>query len=145
MKKTYFCKYLPVEGDIKEGDLISKNEVNRIPSLAQKIFLHKYKKDGFYKVKLFLCSRDIQVGNKYINPIYPDKEQEMTYESFKNKSTWSYNKDNFKVIGEISKDAIWIKEGDEFDADKVKIIGTKGVSQMPVYVEIKCPTCKTFH
>lgn len=67
------------------------------------------------KVKLFLCSRDIQVGDEITNSNYYNtslKVDELPLrKAYKN---W------YKIIGEISSDATWVKEGDEFTEDQIK-------------------------
>lgn len=95
--KPYFAKYLPVKGEIK--------------------------------AKLFLCSRDIQVGDKYFHDdFYPypvgdiadtntkvmNAHMMVSNEGEDYEGDWSY-----KVVGEISPEATWVKEGDEFDEDEV--------------------------
>ena len=102
--KPYFTKYLPVEVEIKEGE-----PFDTIVGIYGK------------KMKLFLCSRDIQVGD--------------TFHSFSGMSELKWDgkfqlhPDDFKVIGEISNEATWVKEGDEFDESEIKII------QRPKYKE----------
>ena len=105
--KPYFCKYLPVEGEIKKGlpiawwigdkhgDVVIASEDGKWPK--------KYK-----VTKLFLCSRD-----------NPDK-----------------------IIGEVSQDAKWVKDGMEFSQEDIDIYD---VSHLPVNViHFKCPHCGTF-
>ena len=126
--KQYFAKYLPVEDEI---GLTTYDSINgELP--------------GSQPVKLFLCSRDIQVGDeyytsdfqKYKTPLEPDED------FFKG------NNDRFKVIGEISPNAKWVKEGDEFDENQIltKYKSTKaGLSENYIlYAEIKCLCCETF-
>lgn len=167
MKKTYFAKYLPVEGEIKKGDMVLNTHLEEwVGVLLQEVPKNKKIKaivnyNSLYhnifnckKVKLFLCSRDKNVGEKILVEL-DNKEIKEFIVDLEIAAFGVFDKDKigenrhinqvFKVIGEISADAIWVKEGDEFDADEVKIIGTEGTSQMPVYVEIKCGQCKTFH
>jgi hypothetical protein len=88
--KKYFAKYLPVEGEIK-------------------------------KVKLFLCSRNIEVGDKYYyNGTETDIcDSEIRLEQIKEQEE-KHGQKRFKVIGEISPEAIWVKEGDEFNEVDVR-------------------------
>jgi len=104
--KQYFAKYLPVEGGIKEGDIIL--DIFSQYSKAHKSNLQS-RNPPKVKYKLFLCSRDIQVGDKVLDEEFCD---------------WIVQENDLKalhlltkVIGEISPDARWVKEGDEFDAD----------------------------
>lgn len=111
----YFTKYIPVEGEIKEGDMIRHPTTGNVSTHFDGDGVHWINNHtDWKKVKLLLCSRDITLDDCVI-----------------------------KVIGEISPDAIWVKEGDEFEEDEVNII------QLPIsklnHVEIKCPTCGRFH
>lgn len=69
--------------------------------------------------KLSLCSRDIQVGDIF-NFISSDGKlfERKFVEEFndhEDKINW------FKIIGEISPNATWVKEGDEFDKDDLQV------------------------
>lgn len=133
--KPYFTKYIQVEGEIKEGD------VNYNPSAGEYgIFMPSGKSiynpnsDGCYKVKLFLCSRDIQIDDQVVPlgntkkwkilDIYTDNQQRLiaTIKESSLKQYWECFVDNLtKPIGEISPEALgYVKEGDEFDEDKIK-------------------------
>jgi hypothetical protein len=143
----YFAKYLPVEGEIKEGDKFFAWDTlqSRLAVLADKNSPAPIK-----IAKLFLCSRDIQVGDKvrasgcvrrdkqldgHPVEIYGyryDAAKEITLKVPKqgaNKDLWSIEEDDtlvtdssiVKLIGEISPDAIWVKEGDEFEEDNLRI------------------------
>lgn len=65
---------------------------------------------------MFLCSRDIQVGDKYKVPKYPGSNEYDDVERYASEPM----EDSFKVIGEISPDATWVKEGDEFDENEIE-------------------------
>lgn len=120
LTKEKYCKHgepcLYAEGDIGISGKPYKSEIGAKP------------------IKLFLCSRDIQVGDKVNNNNIiktieqnkgsnPDEikllEDDLTHWFTFEQGGLSTNKDTFKVIGEISPDAIWVKEGDEFDEDKL--------------------------
>ena len=149
--KKYFAKYLPAEG----GSLIIKN----IGGKEERII-----------GKLFLCSRDIQVGDKMWSSISGSlKEYTRTLQMDFDIAPPSYTGDpdlgSFKVIAPISPQALWVKEGDEFDEDELSIWDDSGSycdaeSWIPfitiekeawidlgenLIVGIKCPTCKIFH
>lgn len=114
--------------------------------------------------KLLLCSRDIQVGD-IASASYPSTvtKNAMVIESMDDMSVphWrvKYNDDpefyywekdvTFKVIGAISPEAAWIKEGDEFDETEVhRCFVHENVSTlshpMKRKVQIKGP-CGHFH
>lgn len=123
MSKEYFAKYLPVEGEIKEGDKFIHTELNEkgiytaINIDANFIDSVRGEGDEFSdpvvpiryckKVKLFLCSRD-----------NPDE-----------------------IIGEVSEDAKWVKEDMEFSQEDIDIYD---VQHLPTIVHFKCPHCGTF-
>jgi hypothetical protein len=163
----YFAKYLPVEGEIKEGDIAldpfnlpyhCKAHMNGLALYDKdEVCLYKLEEytDKFKKAKLFLCSRDIQVGDeaKAYCPatgihdfhVYAIDEEEgggsYIYRSVPSEEGAGWAADScFKVIGEISPDAVWVKEGDEFAEDQLRLY-TLGI---PI-VHFKCPTCNTFH
>ncbi len=136
MDKLYFAKYLPVEGEIKEGDTFLEHGIS-YRLLHKKVdewvicTLNLEKQFSTVcknpvKSKLFLCSKDIQVGDK---AIYENKEVIITgyderfliWEFEGMPAPVDYDKKLlFKIIGEISPEATWIKEGDEFDEYEVQ-------------------------
>lgn len=163
--KPYFAKYLPIEGEIKEGEVFFwKGDSMPIPLTAIEIQKENgvisYDSPGYpevceatltdcKKVKLFLCSRYIQIGDSFLFKLGYGNAQEKWCE-FKiesedethyhcstedavvtplgskqkfHKSCLPINDSNFivKVIGEISKDALQgVKEGDEFEESDVQ-------------------------
>jgi len=114
----YFAKYLPIEGEIKEGNLIATRLLPNVPignASKEQIELGINKQGNYTKVKLFLCSRNIQRNDSIYCSIEdyqkrsPILVQEHAIEALKEKRA-------FKVIGEISPEATYVKEGDEFEA-----------------------------
>lgn len=151
--KKYFAKWLPVEGEIKEGDKVRHNG-KIVTALKKEGEGDTWKTDGFptygsnlQKVKLFLCSRDIQVGdtyfwegNKYICDSTIHLGALMAIENV-------HPLDRYKVIGEISPEATWVTEGMEFDENEVEITTPFSVlleKYLPIRVKILGP-CKHFH
>lgn len=149
--KPYFAKYLPVEGEIKEGDKVLVSRPmgafigtvvsNKIVS-DNNVLMYSLNEVEKAKVKLFLCSRDVKMGDKVkieggsFNDYEIDREEQI------------FNGHLFyKIIGEISPEATWIKEGDEFDITDVKRIaigiGNPVGSEYHIY-EILGP-CGHFH
>lgn len=155
--KPYFAKYLPVEGEIKEGDMYW---FNGSPTELRKDNNDAHGMCSCKKVKLFLCSKDIQIGDKFVNPrwgLLGFQEHVCTNiemgsgENFYPKEMIIWFKEGsvnfwlpldkcYKVMGEISPEAIWVKEGDEFDEGDISRRGCLGD-----LILIKCPTCKKFH
>jgi len=148
----YFTKYLPVDGQIIEGDKVrySKGELdfpddiytvldNEKEKMSTKgvgglgIRWHKrtYKRDDgksiiesaylkigynitlsdIVKVKLFLCTYDIKVGDRF----YDEKGFDYIYQEEDFSEEYFEQNNAFKVLGEVSNEALWIKEGDEFN------------------------------
>ncbi len=163
-EKKYFSKYLPVDGDIQVGDSIldPNNNVYKCTRIDN-IYLNCSGYNGLVrisrckKVKLFLCSRDIQVGDtlikngiEYLAHSRPDG---VPFIGYYNKD-WCYlDNDCFKVLGEISPEATWVKEGDEFEEDDWQFViydmdERTILSKFPIpkfaNLEIKGP-CEHFH
>lgn len=137
--KQYFAKYLPVEGEIKEGDYYSSaTGIYKHTGGKNYVILSTYK-----KVKLFLCSRDIKVGDKVFcfdvhlnNPLHPP---ERYIDPWRIRTEGDTCNACIKVIGEISPNAIWVKEGDEFEERDISRRGCLGD-----LILIKCPCCGDF-
>lgn len=140
--KTYFTKYLSEPVIKKNGTLLSR--LYSIDPIIKEM----------EKPKLFLCSRDIQIGDKYrITGGFADDIE------FEFKEGQPKRNSAFKIIGEVSKDATWVKEGDEFDEEdwrwvtyewdteiiisKEKMIGINK-KEVPISLQIKGP-CGHFH
>lgn len=99
---------------------------------------------------LFLCSRLIEEGDEFYSELYEN-------EKFKATPKWP-KKDHkdfcYKKVKPISKEAIWVKDGDEFDAIELRPWNhTLGFS-VPIdemntrivsYVQIFNTACGHFH
>lgn len=105
MMKKYFAKLLSTGGEIIE-------EKNGFASKTPT------------KLKLFLCSSDIQIGDKvkYKN-IMPSIEllvvEGQPKDIFETTLGEVEDRGGFKVIGEISPEALWVKEGDRFSEEEI--------------------------
>lgn len=114
----YFTKYLPVEGKVEMGDYFIDTGVMSNGTLIGK----RANKEGVYdyqKVKLFLCSMDIQVGDTCILPDWP-KQKKVTDSD---DAIYFSKQGGYKVIGEISPEALsFVKEGQEFDEREIEFI-----------------------
>lgn len=193
MSKKYFVKYLPVDGKVEAGDMCMYYcsdgiQVARYTyeKKGQLYIIHgdiRIEYNGEKKAKLFLCSRDIQVGDKNIWLIVDNllfkgvtaaKLNEhgvlcTTIENAKD-TPIDINPGDFKSIGEISPDVVWINEREEFDENQIEFTLFKHI---PYYIDwteavtentylqtknrhksadvenkairILCPTCKTYH
>lgn len=164
MSKPYFAKYLPTEEakekDIKHGDRVyspdklygqSVGEKGGIITFDSRIIYDLSYTDGipkWYRIGLFLCSRDIKVGDKVtwfpFDPEYGPRvisnqqDIELVLNSEKEMTTHGY-----KVIGLISPEATWVTEGMEFDVDDLM----KMVEYQPDphdFWAIKCPHCGSY-
>ena len=124
MSKKYFAKYFPIEGEINENNnTIINNETGRVYLLyAPKSITSIALEQGDKVAKLFLCSRDTPENWNNPHVDYWDGIKE---------------EDRYRVIGEISPDATWVKEGDEFDEEEI-VVSRK---PMKKYIENN-PYCK---
>lgn len=161
--KPYFTKYLPLDGEIKDGDLIRGDNGEIFPA-------RWIPKNTTQKYKLFLCSRDIQIGDVFrstrTNPTkdlislqLPEPVENGAFPLYCYYTNdgeyiqWVPYNEGYKIIGEISPEAIWVKEeGMDFDEDEIykamwsPKFKTFGHSPgMEVRIKIKCPTCGSFH
>lgn len=167
----YFTKYIPVEEEIKEGDWFI-DEYKNIYKCIKKDNGHTWS-SGYSrsinialskKVKLFLCSRDIQVGDTVRDKT--GKEFIFTKDVAKFPKCYDLV---YKVIGEVSPEAmIFVKEGMEFDeyeewwySIKFKNFFFKYIEgdinreeyndslkreeNVKRYIKLKCSQCNTFH
>ena len=171
--KTYFTKYFPVEGEIKDGDIgldpfglpYHCKDGKMLDSDESTYYLLTDYKDKFKKVKLFLCSKDIQAGDKFdqlpgINGVCYICKGNANRFLLDDEGKYRAIETCFKVIGEISPEAIWVKEEDEFGEDDISFefgipyeddtaveYQTWKENKHKYYKTIKilCQTCKTFH
>jgi hypothetical protein len=164
----YFAKYLLVGGEIKSGDMVLKpafrwyamngDPIDEPPYLeiAGEDEVEDFPK--FKLAKLFLCSRDIQVGDEIRNPqLQLDAEWTVvpTTKDIKDlmevclQEALKHN--CFKVIGEISPEATFVKEGEEFDEGDFKLAtdiirpkkGANG-EYLPPWAWMRCKCCGEF-
>lgn len=114
--KPYFVKYFAVDGEVSTGDFfIERGHVYGPMDAATAANIRK----GFVparKAVRYLCYRDTQ-NVKSIN-IDQQQWQEMS-RSEKDEHLLSIGQ--YKVIGEISPEATWVKEGDEFDDKDIEV------------------------
>ncbi len=160
-----FTKNLPVEGEIKGGmkamyfgtDHLFK-PIAKIVDVVDDVHGSTLEDSLWKPVRLFLCSRDIQVGDK----ITLDGIEFVTYEEGEIDSSWQNHVDNgFKVIGEVSPEAVWVTEGMEFDDTQIQDCyeSWDSILWVPIkkewydsytrkkrhIVKLKCSQCNTFH
>lgn len=169
----FFSKYLPIEGEIKEGDWFRRKDGELVGKWN---LIPDYDLTNYTKVVMFFCSKNIIKG-EILRVFKPD----MSYwidcelleivtdgetEAFKLNSPKfgefaSLSKNCFKIIGEVSPAAIWIKENDTFKEDEIRIkLINQGYKIQPEQlkyvpeneqhkwtplVEIKNPSCGCFH
>jgi len=136
--KKYFAKYLPVEGEIKIGDVI-KDSLGYI-TITSEEGVRVYTEANKQRYKLFLCSRD----KKPMDIVTFESGKRTQIEKWdEDYNQWVFNgksrvsdEDCFKVIGEISSDATWVKEGDEFDEKDLLLVEyPEGLDQKDFWVE----------
>ena len=121
--KKFYAKYLPVDGEINVGDTFHSKWRSEhkfvhhvtVGSITDDLYISENgtpysKSDATSKVKLFICSRDIQVGGEFYAIDMSKQIAKENYEKLDH---------DFKVIGEVSPEAIWVKNGDEFDTEEL--------------------------
>lgn len=182
--KKYFVKYLFVEGEIKEGDYFKTTEGallkcsgregeivygpknGFIGTFAKEQYTpYKMGNSGYYRNQilfihnLFLCSRDIQVGERMYcettrrygkaATVKRDKKNVITYISIlyedkpEQKTGWGIFPDTaLKVIGEIITPGI--KEGQEYNENQVKVIDCGHHVECCDYELSLCPVKKYY-
>lgn len=137
--KKHFSKYLPVKGEIIEGDtflehVISYRLLHKRDSEWVICTLNLEKQFATVcknpvKSKLFLCSRDIQVGDKFtqqeIDMIYPEARMTCINHAKDGDPICDEGKcyainTVYKVIGEILTSNI--KEGQEFTEKEIEFL-----------------------
>lgn len=123
--KPYFAKYLPVEGEVKMGDKFLDPELG-IGTRRSEEGVY-----DFQKVKLFLCSKDIKVGDEICDDNDSSEFCEVMKVDGDNLTIIYHGKEEtvsrlytMKVIGEISLKDTWVKEGDAFDEEDIHVIKT---------------------
>lgn len=122
-KNKYFAKHLP--------KLVGFFRVIK----SNGIFIN-YEKE----VQLFLCSRDIQEGDNYQ---WQDGDGNIGHGI----KITIVSPDAYKVIGPISPEATWVKEGDEFEEDRIKRFDLEALKRkvnLERGIRIKGP-CGHFH
>ena len=136
----YFTKYLPVEGEIKPDDLYFQTYKEGQVGKANKDDYSNGAYKDKQKVKLFLCSRDIAVGDKIRYEAIPDKEWIVNEHGKERDGFQNLNHAKgcfgFKVIGEVSPEVRFVKEGDEFSDDEVAFIYEPGEDMDREYISI---------
>lgn len=166
-----FIKFLPVEGGIKEGEKVLYNgklltthyydsHFTKWEFIEEAIPPVIYDNSLLKKVLPHLCSRDIQVGDKFFEEGDPTERTADTWEVAKSASTSS---GFFKVLGLISPDAVWVTSGMEVKEKDVeewwwsyrynhaimrKLPEDNEYDDNPLVdaiYKLRCPTCKTFH
>ncbi len=116
--KPYVVKLLPVEGEIKEGDTWLCHR-NGLTGVASKKIVWFINNEHHSKAKLFLFLRNT-------NDLKVDVDQQQWQEMSRDeKDDYLIKTNQYKLIGEISSDAKWVKDGDELTYDEVKIFPIK--------------------
>lgn len=109
--KPYFAKYLPVGGKIKDGDYA----INSAGCVYQ-CLLGNAETQKDTKVKLFLCSRaeSTREGQRFFHPNNPSNTMLLP------EGGLPLHEPFIGIVGEISPEAIWVKEGDELNEEEIK-------------------------
>ncbi len=153
--KKYFTKYLPTGGE-KVG--CKRSECVGMCSAKEPL---EFNCDNSVPPKLFLCSRDIQVGDTFFHVNqYGNCSPENVCTSIdvngvvESSSMWAPlmteehkkqfpKSDLYKVIGEVSLAAVWVTERMEFDRNDFGSVLCQSGEVSPI--KFNCPTCKSLH
>lgn len=137
--KKYTAKFLPVEGQVKEGDT----------------YLSKWRQEH----KFFHYSTCAKIENGKVFPIEGVGSREgMDISDIVSKvKPFLFSIEDNKQIGQISDDAIFVKEGDTFEENQWQLcIKNEKENWLSVdknadwshwinTIRIKCDKCETFH
>ncbi len=178
--KPYFAKYLQGEGEIKDGDIVLLgNTLTKVVGIdedmslkAQELTGLKTRREWYQQKsviqKLFLCSRDIQVGDKF--NYRGTTHNILQYIDDSTKCLYNQNGEKlepqscYKVICEISPAATWLKDGINFEENEVVLVaipitgetgsereyrhlftGVLSKDKWKGLAKIKCSQCNTYH
>lgn len=140
----YFAKYLPVEGEPQGCDCMICDAEMPLEQNCRRI----------RRMKLFLCSRDIQVGEEFKFKNFPEKltrvtaNEDIRFWIAANVSTGKrlfIIEQCYKIIGPISPEAAWVKEGDEFEEGQIEAGWTTSINNYTEpFIKIK-GSCSHFH
>lgn len=150
MNKKYFAEHIIQEGRLEVGDITFWADdhglyANQFLRVTESFITHA-RASQWKKFKLFLCSHDIKPGDRFRLPddymlladgMYgPDVTCSSISEHafhFMEPAMGGHvhsgvlrDNDTFKVIEEISHDALWVKQGDIFNEEDVRFIVTLG-------------------
>lgn len=182
---SYIAKYLPEDGNVKEAKMVFyKGEVyehvhllnNKDPK-EYTFIRYEGQLSGYHEkwtaltiAKLYLCSNDIQLGNDVIGI---NMEGEFIKGELVNigeffcridenapSDDMTEVKDTYKIIGEVSSKATWVKDGMLFEESDFRMllinqgykIEQKSLEYVPEsdrdnwkpHIQFKCKSCSTF-
>ncbi len=121
-QKPFYAKFLPVNKKIEPGDWVIYPLEITVPIQ----FLGGDLIGTEIPVELFICSRDIKIGDRVI---YVKTGEERVVMEASNApefgKKWctpdAAKYKHAKVIGKLSEKSLWVKEGDEFEESQLKI------------------------
>ncbi len=122
-QKPFYAKFLPVNKKIEIGDWVIYPLEITVPIQ----YLGGDLIGTEIPVKLFICSRDISVGDKviYIKTGEERVVMEASFDAPEFGNNWctpdAAKSKHTKVIGKLSEKSSWVKEGDEFEESQLQI------------------------
>lgn len=145
------AKYLPIKGEIRKGDivtdLVAKGKVTKVKGdileMKENTITYAGHKRNFVRLKLFAATYEsIKAGDAvviadqkktYLRTVKSsNQEGYYLWDEKTNQENFYETKYVFKVLGEISNNAIWVKEEEEIE-----------IVQNNDNIRIKCPCCET--
>lgn len=146
----YFAKYLPVGGEIKKEDMViwHHQQGTSIPMKRSELHPSWLRNSIIKKVELFLCTRDIKIGEDFVHIEKGEGLFTVADElDLQKMEGWKNMKKVYKVLGSISPEATWIKENDEFNESSLLPIVLADIEhkgKTENIIKIKGP-CGHFH
>ncbi len=154
--ETYFIKSLPDKRVIKSNQRLIKNypiQDDHWPSRRWKEDMSDYADLSGVPDTLYVCSRDIKLKDSVMCFDYPTfeflgtgiVEQIYGHHIDNNQYTdvWAsseelnYQYPAIRVIGHLSPNAIWVKEGDEFSIEQLAWMSDSGNDMIYPFTQIK--------
>ncbi len=137
--KTYYLKWLPVTGRIKDGGNYLNKQHGTVDQVRGDLHASVLNRGGFQKMKLHMVSRDIKVDDIAVEKTADGYTENQILDEMEIFPELIAKGEQFKVIGEISPGALsFFKEGQEFDEDEWRgPVMRRHYFKPKYYIEIK--------
>ncbi len=153
-------KFLPVDGELDEGDAFMYKKGKLLMESADMADLMDV--SDKQKMKPFVVTQDIKTGDKIYCPDYLSGPSGFDNCEVEGDSIHAYNLDRqistekkedcYKIIGDVSDQAIFVKDGLEYEVQGVKKftgrtepLGNTVSHEWVLTFEVQCQYCKHYH